>query len=421
MNQNQIFYLKIPTVCVGELLEQTDDEKTARLWPVILHSSPLGVVYRLHCMLPFSPGSSNNFKAGMVVLCLVHFVWKTDSEKYINVDQSGSHIILGKYHPGYIYDIKLTNPNVQMEGEFTHFTHDDNQAGMLVGDDGAIHLATTGRVKTEMNPNGDGLFQNMHRTFAQNFFRILSNQEPFNYCGEYFGTYFGKDITDTVSSHNTPDTIYMAYKRFVTQSMEPDIFVSTNEGAWNPWVGANNRLPALTKGSEIIYNKIINYKKNRITIHAGETGSGFYTFRVDDSTLGSPTDEQLSPTGDMVNPIIAQTKLYLGISEAGEVKLEAGVSTGIPAMTLSIKADGTVDLSVGKKFTVNGKALVTEDFIKFMSSHQTDLVQVSAIGAPAPMSPSAAPDFIQGKQPGNFLTDVVANTLVSTALPLRST
>ena len=123
----------------------------------------------------------------------------------------------------------------------------------------------------------------------------------------------------------------------------------------------------------------------------------------------------------MVNPIIAQTKLYLGISEAGEVKLEAGVSTGIPAMTLSIKADGTVDLSVGKKFTVNGKALVTEDFIKFMSSHQTDLVQVSAIGAPAPMSPSAAPDFIQGKQPGNFLTDVVANTLVSTALPLRST
>jgi hypothetical protein len=81
-----------------------------------------------------------------------------------------------------------------------------------------------------------------------------------------------------------------------------------------------------------------------------------------------------------------------------------------------------VDFSVGSKFTINGKELVTKDFLDFMSKHQADLVQVSAVGAPAPMSPSAGPEFTSTlSTAGTYLTNQATNTNVSKVLPLEST
>lgn len=418
-----VTHVRVPVVCRGILLDRDDDDKLAGLYRVHIYSSPKGEINEILARLSFNPGCDDNFKTGMHVFVIVEYIWDSVKADYLDYYQNGTNIIIGQYRPNRIIPITAKNPNLDIDGGYVQYINSRSESGLVAEDSGAVRLITNGLVLHEMSPQGDGMLENIDRSFAQNFIRIISNMEPYHVAREYFGLYNGKDLQEKISNASSPDDQLIAYKRFVPQCRQPDVWVSTNEGAYCPWVGSNNEVEEIQKNKEIIYNKIINYQSNRITIHAGETGSGFYTFRIDKLAAGTLKGEKLKAAGGDASPVMADTVFYLGISEEGEIKAEFGINpkTKKAAATLTVTKDGSVDLSVGAKFTVNGKPIVTKDFIDFMQKHQADLVQVSAIGAPAPMSPSAAPDFSKGQRSGNFLTDQASNTLVSASPFLEST
>lgn len=101
--------------------------------------------------------------------------------------------------------------------------------------------------------------------------------------------------------------------------------------------------------------------------------------------------------------------------------MEAGISNGKPAMKFGVSKNGEVSLDFGKSFKLNGKEVVTSDFIGFMAKHQSDLTQTTSPGAPAPMSVPAIADFNKGKAPGNFMSDTSTNSNSLDAPKLRST
>jgi hypothetical protein len=410
----------IPTVktCYGLLLDR--DDKTAQngYYNVYVYNAPGGIIDSTMARLAYAPGTKNNFKTGDHVCILMNFIWNTATQKF-ELNSNATNVILGKYDPPNNMPVDDVNPNRDIAVPHALYINEKSQAGFMAEDTGSLRIFTNGYVKQEMTRDGNGTYENMHRSFAQNFHRVIANMDPFYYAREFFGYYIGSDAvekTTNISSQNTR----VAFKRFVLQNADKtDRWVSTNEGSFCPWLGNNNETETVTKTKEILYSKVINYEQNRISIFGGEPGDGFFTFRIDKIAKAPLSGEKLNDDGSLTPPT-SDCAFYLGINEQGEVLLEAGIDTnkGEPAMQLKITKDGSVDWQVGSKFTINGKKIVTEDFIKFMSKHQADLVQVTAIGAPAPMSPYATPDFKTGSQPDGFLSDIDKNPISSAESPV---
>ena len=416
--------IPIPKICYGRILSRDDKDIKNGLYNVYVYDAPQGPIARTVARLSFSSGTEDNFREGMNVSILISFIWNVDRSKWEDIDGNRVHLILGQYSPPTDMDVESKNPNRDIVGKHINLLNPTSQAGILAEDSGAVRIVTSGKVKTEMSPNGNGTWENMHRTFAQNFHRVISNMDPFYYSREFFGYSIGETTTEKAVNVVDPEGTNVAYKRFVMQhGGKNDRWVSTNEGAFCPWLGNNNEAEIVKKTKEILYCKVINYEQNRISIFGGRPGSGFFTFRIDKIAMAPLAGETFNDDGTL-SPPNSDATFYLSISEEGEVLVEAGIDPvkNIPAMQLKVTKDGSVDLQVGKKFTVNGKELVTKDFLDFMQKHQADLVQVSAIGAPAPMSPSAAPDFSAGQKPGNFKTDAQANPMTTAITPfLQST
>jgi hypothetical protein len=421
MPKGSPIYVKVPCTCQGTILDRTDDMKNAGYWAVKIYKSPKGEIERCLCKLAFNPGGKRSFKTGMNVIVLVYFFWDANNQDYVDACQDTTNLIVGVTDTNKIIDLEMPNPNTDLEGDIVSFLHPSSDAGLLCEKGGAVRLVTSSKVIQEMCPHGEGIMEELHRIYAHNFHRVISAKEMDGYAREFFGISYGVGLEEKVAKATKPDNILCAYRRFVPQSLRPDIFVSTCEGTFDPYLGPNNSSDTLDKKSEIIFNKVINYKNNRISVFAGETGPGFFNFRIDYIPAKPLMGEDLDASGNLT-PVLGYTAFYLGISEEGELKMEAGVDTKTkqPAMTLSIAKTGEVDIKVGKSFKINGKELLTKDFLDFMVKHQADLVQVAAIGAPAPMSPAAEPDFTKGQQPGSFLTDKPTNDLVTAAPFLQS-
>jgi hypothetical protein len=414
----EINQIPIQKICYGYLLERDDHSAQAGLYNVFVYDAPNGPIARTIAKLAYSPGTKNNFKTKDHVVLIMNFVWNT-ATRAMELNGSSTHLIIGRYEPPRnTYDTNV-NPNRDIPVPHVLYLNEKSQSGLMAEDTGTVRIFTNAFVKEELAAKGNGTMENMHRIFAQNFHRVISNMHPFYYAREFFGYFIGNDITEKTANTTSKQTL-VAFKRFVLQNGDKnDRWVSTNEGAFCPWLGNNNEVENVTKTKEILYNKVINYEKNRITIFGGEKGPGFFTFRVDKIELPPLAGEKLNDDGTLTPPL-ADCAFYLGISEEGEVLIEAGIDTNKnqPAMQLKISKDGAVNWQVGSKFTINGKRVVTEDLIDFMKKHQADLVQVSAIGAPAPMSPSAAPDFTEGQKPGKFLTDIDKNPMNSAEAPV---
>lgn len=412
----------IPTVriCYGVLIERDADDEQNGYYNVYVYTAPGGIIERTTARLAYAPGTRDNFRTGDHVAILMYFTWDTGNKKY-ELNGNATHLILGSYDPPSNVPVSDINPNRDTPVPHALFINSRSQAGMMAEDTGTVKLFTSGLVKQDMTRDGNGTYENMNRSYAQNFHRVLSNMHPYYYAREYFGYYIGSDTQDKIKNISTKNT-KVAYKRFVMQDGDKnDRWVSSNEGSFCPWLGNNNESEIVTKTKEILYSKVINYEQNRISIFAGEPGKDFFNFRIDKIEKPPVGGERLNDDGSLTPPL-SECAFYLGINEEGEVVLEAGIVDNKPAMQLKVAKDGSVDLQVGSKFTINGKKVVTEGFIDFMKKHQADLVQVSAIGAPAPMSPSAAPDFTKGQNPGEFMSDAQSNPMSIADAPfLQST
>lgn len=414
----------IPTFypCRGMLLERTPRDIEFGTFPVSIYDGPRGSIAKLLTKLGSVPGLEDNFVKGTHVIVMVCYTYEVETGRWLDVVNEAFHYIAGSYDPGSLKRIPNPNPNADLEGVDTKFVGPKTGCGVVIEKSGAVRIVTSGRVINEYTPDGDGIFEDMNRQTAQNFHRIIAGNPPDYQSREHFGLYAGGDLNEKITKSTDLKDVYMVYRRFIQQSRDPDAWVSTCEGAFCPWVGSNNGATQVEKNSEIIFNKIINHGTNRITIKAGEAGPEFLSFRVDEINPRPANGEIFQADSAQMSPVIAFAKAVFNISEQGELYAEFGVTKAKQVgMSLKITKDGEVDIKVGKSFKINGKQVLTDEFLNFFKKHQQDLVQVTAIGAPAPMSPAAVPDFTAGQKPGNFFADKATNDLTSTDTGLVST
>lgn len=406
-------HVKVPVVCFGQLLQQDDDDIQANVWPVHLFSTPNGEINTIWASLNFMPGNYSSFQKGMFVSVLVYHMWEVSSGRFLEAIPGDNNLILGLYKGADVTPFRLKNPTASVDGANNEVYNEVSGAAIQTMNDGSVRLVTNGMVSDEMSPYGSGQLENAKRNYAQNYHRVLSGQYPLSIVREHFGMFAGTDSTDKATK-TSPSDFPILYRRFVTETLDVDSWVSTNEGMYCPWVGVNNLATSIKTKSGNIYSKVINKKDNRISITAGKTGPGFYTFRVDKIM----TPESQVYDQPIATPPVSSTVFYLGISEEGEVKLEAGISAAKqPAMTLTVKKDGSVNIDVGKSFTINGKKIVTENFVSMISKNQAAFVVPMAPN----LSPAVSAELIKGVLPGQFFADVVANTKVSSSPMLTST
>jgi len=425
--------IPIPVICEG-IIDVLKNEETST-YRVFIISSPVDS-FEIDASASYMPGLQDGYKKGDHVKVMAIINWNTEKNNWEDVIINENHLLFGIYEPEQMVDLKIKNPITDIPASRS-FLDEKSGAGMVLTEGGSVIIGTGGRIATYYTPGGIGINENQHKTFAQNHLRIISDNKPYHLSREYFGMYKGSGITDKISKAANPTDININYRRFVQQSRSPDNWVSSCEGSWDPWVGANNDVTTFKKGREVIYWKAVNYGDNRVTTEIGEEGTGFFTFRVD-KVMKS---EGFSSTTSKAIPGVTGNVFNCRVSEEGEMVIEVGnqgLPTGnLPACKISVTKEGDVtvnskntitltngdneqnsnsvvidkikgiDITATNGFRVNGKALATVDLVEFLKKHVADLVQVAAIGAPAPFSPPASADFVKGQTPGNFLTDNV--------------
>jgi len=434
------YIIPIPVICDGKIMQLQTEDRNAFL--VNIYSSPKGPISPIYVSVSHTPAMVNSFKVDDHVKLMVFFNWNTGTNDYEDVVLNAEHILIGLAQPEQIIDLEVKNPNSNIPAA-RKFIDEATGAGLVITEGGAVINTINSYVFSMLKPGGSGINENTDKSNAQNFHRILVGGN--NISREHFGMYSGKDDFDKATKVSPTDT-YITHRRFVQQSLGLDNWVSTCEGNWMPWIGANNDIETMKSSRNVLYTKIINNGENRITIEAGEAKglfsapgpgiNGFYTFRIDNIKLG----ESYLPTGNGAAPAVSGNIFACKISEEGEVEVEAG-NTGLPAgntpaFKMTISKDGEMVVQAKKKITLtygdadensnsitldqtkgidvnctnglrfNGKPLITSEFIDFLTNHKADLIQTVAPGSPAPMGPLASIDFVAGsKTPGKFLTD----------------
>jgi hypothetical protein len=369
----------------------------------------------LSCSLIYSPGSKVNYNVGDHVSVLVMMSFGGVEMKFQNVMLNAKHYILGMLDRAVTFSSTPNKFFFKRSKDLGYFNR-QNDTGVIAGDDGSITFITRGAVKSLLKPFGYGIYENMKQDTFQNYHRVISHNPPY-LAREYFGLYKGKNQDDKVSKTQPSDSL-LCYKRFVTQSMDPSSWVSTCEGTWNPWVGANNNAEEIKKGKNILWTKIINSGtgavSKRITIEAGEEGSQFYNFRIDKIVQG----EKSIPVIGGATPAVSGNTFKLNISEDGEIELRAA-SAGIPLNNFSgfkfkldkqgnliINSKGSIVLSHGDTdksissieldgkggininalggLKVNGKPLVSQEFLTAFINNIMTMFTVPSFGPAIP-------------------------------------
>lgn len=420
---NETTYVSVPCVCTGRITSKLEDQNG--LFEVQIHKSPTGdFTAPIHCDLIYSPGTEGNFKVGHTVKVLVNFWYGGVERGYKDVDHSRGHYILGLYNEKSIMgDVGTDHPIAYNDSDRMGLKNPISLAALVLTDSGSAQLVSGGATSLLLTSFGNGLNENSCRITAQNHHRIVGQNGPFYLAREHFGVYLGANDDDKMSKA-TPEDCLVSYRRFVTQSQSIENYVSTCEGAFNPWLGPNNDSDSITKGRETLFAKIVNYKDKRLTIEAGEPGEEFVKIRIDD-VINPEKDASGS-----ASPATVGNRFKLTISDEGEVVLRAG-GKGIPssnqnAFALKITADGDllintansivmthgdqdepqnsikmskdsgIEIMAKKGMKVNGVELVTKAYLDWMQKYQAALCQVTTIGGPAPIHPSALPEFTSG-------------------------
>lgn len=470
-------------ICLATYIESDSKDGKHKIW---IADSPIGEFQGpLYANLIYAPGLINGIKKGNVIYVLVDFVFDNRMGKIVDFDHNCTPYILGLADLSAVIKTRVDHPNTSNPGDY-NYTHPVEGHGLVCDTQGHLILSSqSAYVKMVLRAFGNGLDENMFKVFAQNHSRIISGSGNSFPAREHFGLFTGSDALTKAAAAN-PKNKFISFRRFVPSNVLPEDWVSTCEGTWAPWVGPNLDKNDIKDGKDILFTKIINKGKKRLTIDAGDPGDGFFSVRVD-SVQMSETDIakrttpailqnkfklkvgddgafkisvggkgiapagthaciiEINPSGDvsistkgaveidadksidLVSDKIS-LKAYSSISlESKEVKIKGTTSTKIDGKEVAIDGGGAkmklsgsaADFTAKGGFKVNGKSLVTEEFLAWMDKSATMFTLTTGLGAPAAINPAVLPEFKAGTAaPGKFKTDDAVKAPYPPAVPM---
>jgi len=415
-----VSYTPVPCICSGIITSKLTDTET---YEVSVYESPLGELNGpIYCTLIYSPGQDGDYKQGDRVKLMVCFTFGGAENKFLDVATGMNNYIIGTFNERSLANIKVDNPITEEVADAIRFVNRKSGAGIVATDNGQLTMATSGVINSILKPFGHGVHENVSHTFAQNYHRIISHNPPFYFAREHFGMYAGADINDKAGRISDSD-YPIIHRRFVTQTRSPDNWVSTCEGTFAPWVGANIDNEEVEKGKDVLFSKAVNFGDSRATVEIGEPGDSFINVRVDDVTIS----EKNVPVSPGATPAILGNRFKMKISDKGELDLRVA-GKGIPSSNLnafhmSVDADGNltvhskgkiklshsesdesnnsivmdpskgIDITALNGLRVNGQEVLLAAWMEFFKKYQAQWCQVTSIGGPAPIHPAIAPEF----------------------------
>jgi len=418
-----INFTPVPRICSGWV---TSKIKDSEIWEVQIYESPIGEFHNpIYCQLIYTPGDDYNIKQGDYVKVLITFLFGGPHNRYTDTAPGTANFILGTFNESSYTHGRVENPNSEYSDDSIRFINKKNGAGVCINDYGHVTIASGGSIFHTLKPFGYGVDQNSERSVAQNHQRIVGYNPPFYLTRENFGLYSGSDRFDSVGKISEKD-FYINYRRFVQETRDVDNWISTCEGFFAPWVGANNNLTSMTRSKNTIFDKIINQGKSRLTMECGESDNNFVNIRVDDVKI----NEQAIPSGSTPATLGNRFKVIIGNNGAFDLYASG---EGVPrsnfhGFKISINKDGElfifskgkitfshsendlktnsiildpkngIDLKAVNGVRVNGQEVILKAFIDWMNKNQAQLCQATSMGGPTPIHPLALPDFNKGVQ-----------------------
>ena len=416
-------YVPVPCVCKGRIRTKITNNET---YEIEIYQSKLGSTNApVYATAIHQAGGKNNYKNGDFVKVLVYFTFGGVDNTFKDVMPGAENHIIGLFQERSIANLEVENLTSPQEEDRIQLSNEKSKANVSVTDSGKIIQATSGITSSTLSPAGFGLFKEFRQDIAQNFHRWIAGNPPDYISREHFGMFGGTSLEEQISRVD-PEDYLVTYRRFVTQTRDPKNWVSSCEGTWAPFVGANNNFPELNKSKEVLLSKVVNADKNRMTIECGEVGASFVTLRIDDVIRNEGRIE----TFPGATPAGLGNRFLININENGAIVIriagdgseptcsygaeitidEAGNMSGYAKGRIVIShsqddesnnaiimdPDNGIDIVAKNGFRVNGQELVTKSFTDWMNENQANLCQATSIGGPAPISPAALPAFTTG-------------------------
>jgi len=382
---------------------------------VMLDSTPIG-----KCTLPrkfkyiYTPGTYK-YKVGDRVAALASFMYDTRLCRIVGENPAYGGIVLGKTNSATYRELNLKN--VITEGkdddENASWTHTINGAGMVVFRNGRVRIGTAGIAFNEMTVDGEGVNKDANISHASNYHRFVLSDNPIEVVREHFG------YNDSDAS--AEDCTYV-YRRYVASDKGLEKFTTVCEGSFNPFMGPNNDDDGeLENSRESVYYRVVQNGKLRATIDIGDT-EDFFNIRIDKVIL-----DEMAPV-DKPAPSVMGLLAQFKIDAKGNFSIIAGAKgtpkVAIPDFVLkfedgdtelhskgkitmahgkgsdamnSIVMDPTegIDVTAFNGFRVNGKAVVTEDYLAWMQKNVANF-GIGNMGAPVPIFPAALTPLLLG-------------------------
>ena len=407
----------IPHICDAIITHH--DAETCK-WDILIMNSPMGPFDGPLTASLIHETDPTNFKIDDIVKVYLYFIFNPTTGKYEGTTKHTETVILGKCKKPHLSGAELED-DTQDEKRFIHET---SRSGLCMNKNGMLELKTPGVYRTS-KPKGHGIFKSSISDSAQNFHRIVSNNSPDYSTREHFGLFEGNDFEDEASRASPEDSLFV-YRRFVAQSKAMKNWVSTCEGAYEPFLGPNNKSEEVEQRKDVLFSKIVNSDEKRITILAGEDGEGFIEIRVDDLSVS----EKSIPGDESCTPGVHGNVFRIKISDEGDLEV-CGGGDGRPAMnknhykivadkdgdvkvmasgkivlthgdddesinSIKMDPDNGIDITAKNGFRVNGLNLVNERFLDWMNQFKETLCQTTGPGGPAPIHPAAMGSFAAG-------------------------
>lgn len=363
----------------------------------------------------FTPGL-HRYRDGDRVAVMLSFMYDTYSKRVVGENAGIGGIVIGRTPRTSTRAAKIINDTTSLryDDDCYSFTHFKNGAGLVTLGDGSIKLGTTSpSLKSEWNIDGKGIYEDSIVDTAKNYHRMIMSDCPIETAREHFG-YSGSEGGDS-------DCTYI-YRRYVASDKTFEKFTTVCEGAFNPFMGPNNSDDdELDNSRETVYYRVVQNGKIRATIDIGDTDD-FFNIRIDKIIL-----DEMAPTGKAL-PSVMGNLAQFKIDKDGNFSLLAGAK-GTPMVAMhdfvlkfkdgdtELHSKGKITLAHGKGsdamnsivmdpkagidvtafngFRVNGKAVVTEDYLAWMQKNVANF-GLGNMGAPVPIFPAALTPLLLG-------------------------